>query len=184
MTLDLSMPILVVDDNPSVLGVLVLLLEKIGFTAVDEAVDGADALSQMLQRNYGLVISDWQMEPMDGFELLRQIRSSKAFPAMPFIMVTVNAEVGKAVSAMDAGANGYIVKPFSDRILKAKIKAAVKTRGHFNRRPLSDLDLEKSREEFEERPYDRVLAAERARRRGRRSILGRLGIFQRNMRGE
>jgi two-component system chemotaxis response regulator CheY len=183
MPLDLSMPILVVDDNPSVLGVLVLLLEKIGFTAVDQAVDGADALAMMLSRNYGLVISDWQMEPMDGYELLRQIRSSKAFPAMPFIMVTVNAEVGKAVSAMDAGANGYIVKPFSDKSLKSKINQAVKNRGHFNRRPLSELDLARSREESEELPYDRVLAAERVRRRGRRSILGRLGIFQRNMRG-
>jgi two-component system, chemotaxis family, chemotaxis protein CheY len=178
MALDLLMPILVVDDNPSVLGVLVLILEKIGFTTVDEAADGAAALAKMHDTNYGLVISDWQMQPMDGYALLQQIRSSKRLAAMPFIMVTVNSEAGKAVSAMNAGANGYIVKPFSAKILKAKIKQAVKGRGRFNRRPLSEIDLERSRSESSELPYDRVLAAERARKGGR-SILGRLFTLRR-----
>jgi two-component system chemotaxis response regulator CheY len=172
MALDFSMPILVVDDNPSVLGVLVLLLEKIGFTEVDEAADGAAALAKMHQKNYGLVISDWQMQPMDGYALLQKIRSGKLVAAMPFIMVTVNSEAGKAVSAMHAGANAYILKPFSEKILRAKIKQAIKGRGRFNRRPLSEIDLERSRSEPGELPIDRVLAAERARK-GRRSILGR-----------
>jgi two-component system chemotaxis response regulator CheY len=173
MALDLSMPILVVDDNPSVLGVLVLLLETIGFATVDEAADGAAALAKMHEKNYGLVISDWQMQPMDGYALLQQIRSNKLLAAMPFIMVTVNSEAGKAVSAMNAGANGYILKPFSAKNLTAKIKQAVKGRGRFNRRPLSEIDLVKSRLEPGELPYDRVLAAERARKRGRQSVLGR-----------
>jgi two-component system, chemotaxis family, chemotaxis protein CheY len=179
MALDLSMPILVVDDNASVLGVLVLLLEKIGFKEVDDAADGAAALEKMHQKNYGLVISDWQMQPMDGYDLLKEIRSSKTLAAMPFIMVTVNSEAGKAVSAMHAGANGYILKPFSAKMLKAKIKLAVKGRGRFNRHPLCDADLERSRSGTGELPIDRVHAAERARKRGRRSILGRFRILQR-----
>jgi two-component system, chemotaxis family, chemotaxis protein CheY len=176
MSLDLSMPILVVDDNPSVLGVLVLILEKIGFTEVDEAADGAAALAKMHQKNYGLVISDWQMQPMDGYDLLKQIRSTKTVATMPFIMVTVNSEAGKAVSAMHAGANGYILKPFSAKMLRSKIKQAVKGRGRFNRHPMSEIDLEKSRSESSDLPYDRVLAAERARKRGRRSLLARFRI--------
>jgi two-component system, chemotaxis family, chemotaxis protein CheY len=181
MALDLSMPILVVDDNPSVLGVLVLLLEKIGFAEVDEAADGVAALAKMHDKNYGLVISDWQMQPMDGYDLLTRIRSSKTLAAMPFIMVTVNSEMGKAISAMQAGANGYILKPFSAKMLTSKIKLAVKGRGRFNRRPMSEADLEKSRSEPGDLPYDRVLAAERARKRGRRSILGRFKIVRRDV---
>ena len=107
MALDLSMPILVVDDNPSVLGVLVLLLQKIGFTAVDDAADGAAALAKMHQKKYGLVISDWQMQPMDGHNLLKQVRSTKALAEIPFIMVTVSLEAKKVISAKQAGLSGH-----------------------------------------------------------------------------
>src|SRR5262250_1726257 len=118
MTVDISMPILVADDNPSVLGVLVLLLEKIGFTTVDDAADGATALGKMHEKKYGLVISDWQMQPMDGHTFLKEIRSSKALAATPFIMVTVSSEAGKVISAKHAGADGYIMKPFSAKALR------------------------------------------------------------------
>ena len=107
MALDLAMPILVVDDNPSVLGVLVLLLQKIGFTAVDDAADGAAALAKMHQKKYGLVISDWQMQPMDGHNLLKQVRSTKALAEIPFIMVTVSLEAKKVISAKQAGLSGH-----------------------------------------------------------------------------
>jgi len=179
MALDLSMPILVVDDNPSVLGVLVLLLEKIGFTSVDDAADGATALAKLHKKNYGLVISDWQMQPMDGYALLKEVRSTQALAKMPFIMVTVSPEAGKVVSAKHAGANGYIVKPFSARILKSKIKQAVSGRGRYNRRPMSSVDLAAS----EELPNDAGEvplgpSGKRGRKRARRSLLARLRIIQ------
>jgi two-component system, chemotaxis family, chemotaxis protein CheY len=178
MALDLSMPILVVDDNPSVLGVLVLLLEQIGFTSVDDAADGTTALAKVQQKNYGLVISDWQMQPMDGYALLKEIRSIEALAKTPFIMVTVSPEAGKVVSAKHAGANGYIVKPFSAKILKTKIKQAVSGRGRYNRRPMSAVDLavpEEVPDDSGEVPLGNLL---RGRKRARRSLLARLRLVQ------
>ena len=177
MALDLSMPILVVDDNPSVLGVLVLLLQKIGFTTVDDAADGAAALAKMHQKNYGLVISDWQMQPMDGHAFLKRVRSTKALAAIPFIMVTVSSEVKRVISAKHAGANGYIMKPFSAGKLRAKIKQAVAAR----ERAKIVKSLPRTMAAGEA-PDDRARSAQRVQQEVRRSLLLRLRRLQRDAR--
>jgi two-component system chemotaxis response regulator CheY len=125
MRFDPSMPILVVDDNPAILDVLVRLLKKIGFATVDVAADGGAALAKMQIKKYKLVISDWQMEPMDGATLLQYIRSSAALANTPFIMVTVHSEASKVISAKRLGVNGYLTKPFSTKELSTKIEQAV-----------------------------------------------------------
>jgi two-component system, chemotaxis family, chemotaxis protein CheY len=125
MALDMSMPILVVDDNPTVLGILVSLLRKIGFMMVDVAPDGSAALARMRAKRYGLVISDWQMEPMDGYTFLKEIRSDQTLAATPFIMITLHSEAKKVVSAKNAGVNGYLSKPFTAKALSSKIELAL-----------------------------------------------------------
>jgi two-component system, chemotaxis family, chemotaxis protein CheY len=177
MALDLSMPILVVDDNPSVLGVLVLLLQKIGFTTVDDAADGATALAKMHQKKYGLVISDWQMQPMDGHNLLKQVRSTKALAGIPFIMVTVSLEAKKVISAKQAGVSGYIMKPFSAGQLRAKIKHAIAARERAKTVKYLPQTIAAG-----ETPDDRARSAQRVQQEVRRSLLLRLRRLQRDAR--
>jgi len=124
MALDLSVPVLIVDDTDSVRRILVSLMKRIGFTKIDTAPDGADALFKMGTKKYGLVISDWQMEPMDGYAILKSIRSDEALAATPFIMITVHSDVEKVVAAKNAGVNAFISKPFSARTLRDKIMQA------------------------------------------------------------
>jgi two-component system chemotaxis response regulator CheY len=90
---------------------------------VDEASDGAEALTRLKERNYGLVISDWNMEPMTGYELLKQVRSDDALSSIPFIMITAEAKSENVIAAKKAGVNNYIVKPFNAQTLKGKIDA-------------------------------------------------------------
>ena len=121
MAIDYSKPILVVNDLPSMTDIITSLLRKIGFTNIDAASDGWDALAKMKKAKYGLVVSDWQMEPMDGQELLETIRAIPTLASTPFIMVTAHAERTGIVSAKQAGANSYIGIPFTLATLKSKI---------------------------------------------------------------
>lgn len=123
MALDPQAPILVVDDYQTMVRIMRNLLKQIGFEDVDDAPDGRKALEKMRERRYGLVISDWNMEPMTGYELLRQIRSDDDLAATPFIMVTAESKTENVVAAKRAGVSNYIVKPFSAQALKAKIEA-------------------------------------------------------------
>jgi two-component system chemotaxis response regulator CheY len=123
MAVDLSMPILVVDDYNTMVRIIRNLLGQLGFDDVDDASDGTVALAKMRQRKYGLVISDWNMEPMTGYELLKQMRSSPALNATPFIMVTAESKTENVIAAKQAGVNNYIVKPFNAETLKKKIEA-------------------------------------------------------------
>ncbi|MFO7308420.1 MAG: chemotaxis response regulator CheY [Pseudomonadota bacterium] len=123
MALDLSMPILVVDDYKTMVRIIRNLLKQLGFQDVDEASDGTEALAKMRQREYGLVISDWNMEPMTGYELLKQIRADEKLAHTPFIMVTAEAKSENVVAAKKAGVNNYIIKPFNAQTLKGKIEA-------------------------------------------------------------
>jgi len=125
MPVDISVPILVVDDTPAVREILVSLLKQIGFRDVDVAPDGSAALAKMRARKYSLVISDWQMEPMDGYALLTAIRSDEELVSTPFIMITVHNEVKRVVWARKAGANGFISKPFAAKVLRSKIEQAI-----------------------------------------------------------
>lgn len=124
MSVDLSAPILIVDDTVSVRRILVSLVKRIGFAKVDVADDGTDALFKLGSKKYGLVISDWQMEPMDGYALLKAMRSDKALETIPFIMITVHSDVEKVVAARNAGVNGFISKPFTAKVLRDKIMQA------------------------------------------------------------
>jgi two-component system chemotaxis response regulator CheY len=121
MAVDHSMPILVVDDYRTMVRIIRNLLTQLGFSDVDDAVDGTEALQKLKQRSYGLIISDWNMEPMSGYELLRQVREDGRLTRTPFIMVTAESKTENVIAAKQAGVNNYIVKPFNAATLKSKI---------------------------------------------------------------
>jgi two-component system chemotaxis response regulator CheY len=123
MAVDHSMPVLIVDDYKTMIRIIRNLLKQLGFPNVDEASDGSAALNMMRQKQYGLVISDWNMEPMTGYELLREVRADDRLSRTPFIMVTAESKTDNVIAAKKAGVNNYIVKPFNAATLKAKIDA-------------------------------------------------------------
>jgi two-component system chemotaxis response regulator CheY len=123
MAVDLSMPILVVDDYNTMIRIIRNLLRQLGFQDIDDANDGTAALAKMRDKKYGLVISDWNMEPMTGYELLKQVRSDPNLNGTPFIMVTAESKTENVIAAKQAGVNNYIVKPFNADTLKTKIDA-------------------------------------------------------------
>ena len=123
MAVDRSMPILVVDDYNTMIRIIRNLLRQLGFEDVDDAPDGSVALSKMHIKRYGLIISDWNMEPMTGYELLKQVRSDPKISTTPFIMVTAESKTENVVAAKQAGVNNYIVKPFNAQTLQSKIEA-------------------------------------------------------------
>lgn len=123
MAVDLSMPVLVVDDYRTMIRIIRNLLKQLGFSDIDDAADGTQALDMLRQKKYGLIISDWNMEPMTGYELLREIRTDDHLSRMPFIMVTAESKTENVIAAKKAGVNNYIVKPFNAATLKSKIDA-------------------------------------------------------------
>jgi two-component system, chemotaxis family, chemotaxis protein CheY len=123
MAVDLSMPVLVVDDYSTMIRIIRNLLKQLGFENIDDASDGSAALNKMRGKKYGLVISDWNMAPMTGYELLQQVRSDAELSSLPFIMVTAEAKTENVVAAKKAGVNNYIVKPFNAETLRTKISA-------------------------------------------------------------
>jgi two-component system, chemotaxis family, chemotaxis protein CheY len=123
MALDPKMSVLVVDDYSTMVRIIRNLLRQIGFEDIDDAADGGAALEKMTAKRYGLVISDWNMEPMTGYDLLRRVRANPQIEATPFIMVTAESKTENVIAAKKAGVNNYIVKPFNAQTLKAKIEA-------------------------------------------------------------
>ncbi|HXK54794.1 MAG TPA: response regulator [Hyphomicrobiales bacterium] len=123
MAIDPSMPILVVDDYKTMVRIIRNLLKQLGFSEVDDAADGTEALQKLKDRKYGLIISDWNMEPMTGYELLREVRGDESLNRTPFIMVTAESKTENVIAAKKAGVNNYIVKPFNAATLKNKIDA-------------------------------------------------------------
>src|SRR3989454_5315234 len=123
MAVDLSMPVLVVDDYSTMIRIIRNLLKQLGFDNIDDASDGSAALNKMRARKYGLVISDWNMEPMTGYELLKEVRADAAIGRIPFIMVTAESKTENVIAAKKAGVNNYIVKPFNAQTLQHKIQA-------------------------------------------------------------
>jgi two-component system chemotaxis response regulator CheY len=121
MSVDLTMPVLVVDDYKTMIRIIRNLLKQIGFNDVDDAADGSEALNKMRSRGYGLVISDWNMEPMTGYELLKEVRSDDGLRKTPFIMDTAESKTENVIAANKAGVNNNIVKPFNATTLKNKI---------------------------------------------------------------
>jgi len=104
------------------------LFRQLGMRDVDDANDGAAALIKMRSKRYGLVISDWNMEPMSGYDFLREVRRDESLKRTPFIMITAEAKTEHVVAARRAGVSNYIVKPFNAQTLKAKIEAVFATR--------------------------------------------------------
>ncbi len=123
MAVDLSMSVLVVDDYNTMVRIIRNLLQQIGFKQIDDASDGAAALGKMRERRYGLVISDWNMEPMTGYAFLQEVRADPDLFDTPFIMVTAESKTENVIAAKKAGVSNYIVKPFNAQTLRNKIEA-------------------------------------------------------------
>ena len=125
MSVNTNMNVLIVDDYGTMLRILRNLLRQIGFANVDEAKDGSEALQKMRGARFGLVISDWNMQPMTGLELLSHVREDDELKATPFIMVTAESKTENVVRAKRAGVSNYIVKPFNANTLKTKIASVL-----------------------------------------------------------
>ena len=126
MTIDPALTnILIVDDYKTMLRVIRNLLMQLGFREVDEASNGEQALEMIKHKKYDLVISDWNMEPMTGLQLLKEIRADAKLAGTPFIMVTAESKTENVIAAKKAGVNQYIVKPFNAETLKGKIESVV-----------------------------------------------------------
>lgn len=125
MTVSKDMQILIVDDYKTMLRIVRSLLEQLGFRNIDEATDGKTAFDMIGARQYGLVISDWNMQPMTGLDLLKRVRANAPTAKLPFIMVTAEARTENVVAARQAGVNNYIIKPFTQAVLKQKIAAVL-----------------------------------------------------------
>jgi two-component system chemotaxis response regulator CheY len=130
MAVDLSMSILVVDDYNTMVRIIRNLLKQLGFENVDDACDGSAALAKLRAKKYGLVISDWNMEPMTGYDLLKEVRADPALGKTPFIMVTAESKTENVIAAKKAGVDNYIVKPFNAQTLQHKIAAVFEPAPH------------------------------------------------------
>lgn len=119
--MDKSIKILVVDDFPTMRRIVRNLLKELGFDNVDEAEDGAMALDKLRGGNFQFVISDWNMPNLDGLSMLKTIRSDAVLGKIPVLMVTAEAKKENIVAAAQAGASGYVVKPFTAATLEEKL---------------------------------------------------------------
>ena len=119
------MKILVVDDYSTMRRILRNLLNQIGLADVEEAGDGGEAMNKLRTERFDLVISDWNMEPVTGLDLLRQVRADGVLGRLPFLMVTAESKTENVIEAKKAGVSNYIVKPFNAETLKAKIAAVM-----------------------------------------------------------
>jgi len=123
--IDKSMSILIVDDYKTMIRIIRNLLKQVGFTNVDEATDGGSALTKLREKDFGLVISDWNMEPMSGLQLLKEVRADAKLKELPFIMITAESKSENLIVAEEAGASNCIVKPFNAAILKGTLVAVL-----------------------------------------------------------
>jgi len=120
-----KMRVLIVDDYRTMLRIITNLLRQLGFETIDEATDGQMALSMLAHNSYDLILSDWNMEPMSGLELLKNVRRDEKLKHIPFIMITAESKAENVIAAKQAGVNNYIVKPFNAVTLKQKIVAVI-----------------------------------------------------------
>ena len=113
---------LVVDDFSTMRRIVRNLLKELGFTNVQEAEDGVEALIKLRADKFDFVVSDWNMPNMTGIELLREIRADASLKHLPVLMVTAEAKKENIIEAAKAGASGYVVKPFTAATLDEKLK--------------------------------------------------------------
>jgi two-component system chemotaxis response regulator CheY len=119
---DPNMKFLVVDDFSTMRRIVRNLLKELGFTNVHEAEDGVDALKKLRAETFEFVVSDWNMPNMTGIDLLREIRKDPALKGLPVLMVTAEAKKENIIEAAQAGASGYVVKPFTAITLDEKLQ--------------------------------------------------------------
>jgi two-component system chemotaxis response regulator CheY len=119
--MDRNTPVLIVDDYKTMLRIIRNLLKQLDIENVEEACDGEEALSKLRAGNFGLVISDWNMAPMTGLDLLKEVRADPRLKHTPFIMITAESKTENVVAAKQAGVSNYIVKPFNAETLREKI---------------------------------------------------------------
>jgi two-component system chemotaxis response regulator CheY len=119
--------VLIVDDYKTMRAIVRSLLTQIGFSVsnLTEADNGETALNKLHESNFGLIISDWNMVPMSGLDLLRKVRSEAALKTIPFIMVTAESKPENVAAAKAAGVSNYIVKPFTAETLSKKLEAVM-----------------------------------------------------------
>jgi two-component system, chemotaxis family, chemotaxis protein CheY len=118
---DPSMKFLVVDDFSTMRRIVRNLLKELGYTNTEEAEDGVIALSRLKSEKFDFVVSDWNMPNMTGIELLKNIRADEALKSLPVLMITAEARKENIIEAAQAGASGYIVKPFTAATLDEKL---------------------------------------------------------------
>jgi two-component system chemotaxis response regulator CheY len=122
MPIDKSLNVLIVDDYKTMLRIIRNLLKQIEINNVEEASDGTEALTRLRGGNFDLIISDWNMAPMTGLQLLQEVRADAKLKSLPFIMITAESKTENVVAAKQAGVSNYIVKPFNAETLKGKIE--------------------------------------------------------------
>jgi two-component system, chemotaxis family, chemotaxis protein CheY len=119
--MDKGMKILVVDDFPTMRRIVRNLLKELGYSNVDEAEDGQAGLARLRSGTYDFVISDWNMPNLDGLAMLKQIRADASLAHLPVLMVTAESKKENIIAAAQAGASGYVVKPFTAATLDEKL---------------------------------------------------------------
>lgn len=125
--MDKNTPVLIVDDYKTMLRIIRNLLKQLDIENVEEATDGQEALTKLRAGSFGLVISDWNMAPMTGLDLLKEVRADARLKSTPFIMITAESKTENVIAAKQAGVSNYIVKPFNAETLREKIE---KVMGH------------------------------------------------------
>jgi two-component system, chemotaxis family, chemotaxis protein CheY len=129
--------ILIVDDQEKLLKLIILLMNRLGFPDVEGVTDAVTALERMRQRRYALVISDLDMEPMDGLSFLREIRADDALMNTPFLLTEASFDFEDINLAHQAGADAFILKPFDMSVLKAKLKQVINRKPRRREAPLA-----------------------------------------------
>ncbi|MBO9428457.1 response regulator [Sulfitobacter sp. R18_1] len=119
----LNKNIIVIDDHTTMVRIIVKLMQEVGFKKIDTATDGKEALGLIAEKDYSLIVSDWNMEPMSGLELLKKVRANARTASIPFIMVTAESKPTNVLAAKEAGVTNYIVKPFTAATMKHKLES-------------------------------------------------------------
>lgn len=118
---DKNLPILVVDDFMTMRTIIEGILKQLGFSNIDTATNGEQALEKIRGKSYGLILSDWNMEPMSGLDLLKNVRGGVNTKNIPLILITAESKPDNIIAAKKAGVSNYIVKPFNANTLKDKL---------------------------------------------------------------
>lgn len=126
MTAGSGIPVLVVDDHRTMLLIIASQLRQIGFHDVDTVGDPVSALTMLRRKRYRLILSDWNMEPMDGLAFLKAVRQDPDHAGIRFVMITAEARPGNVMAAKQLGVDGYLVKPFDAERLRSQLASVIK----------------------------------------------------------